>query len=255
MKSGHQVNIDQIWRNYLLNRDLELRDILVEHYLYLVRKITNQLVAGMPPHVQKSDLYSSGLNGLIRAIERFDHHKSKDFLKYASFLIKASIIDDIRKNAWVPRSVYYRIQKLSDAKDVLQKRLNKEPSDEDLCQYLQISSKELQQWFVSIRPALVVSLNESLLGDDVNGMPLVDCIADERSPTPFDIIDRRECIQMLSKALDSLDPREKQVMSLYYYERLSLKEIGAHLNITESRVCQIHSKSLFKLRATLQKVL
>lgn len=243
------------WQLYWATKEIHHRDFLIEAYLPLVKNVAHRLAAGMPSHVKIEDLYASGVEGLVRAVERFDPEKSKRFESYALFIIKAAIIDDLRKQDWIPRSVYQKAHRLADAMDSLRQMLGKEPTDGDLCEYLNISQQELSQWFSSSRPALVLSLNDDFsCQDDDEGLALEERIADERAETGYDVIRKKEAISILTEALLSLDEKERQVMALYYYDDLVLKEIGKILGVSESRVSQIHSKALLKLRGALSSL-
>ena len=243
------------WQLYWATKEIHHRDFLIEAYLPLVKNVAHRLAAGMPSQVKIEDLYASGVEGLVRAVERFDPEKSKRFESYALFIIKAAIIDDLRKQDWIPRSVYQKAHRLADAMDSLRQMLGKEPTDGDLCEYLNISQQELSQWFSSSRPALVLSLNDDFsCQDDDEGLALEERIADERAETGYDVIRKKEAISILTEALLSLDEKERQVMALYYYDDLVLKEIGKILGVSESRVSQIHSKALLKLRGTLSSL-
>ncbi|AAP05175.1 FliA/WhiG family RNA polymerase sigma factor [Chlamydia caviae] len=253
MKTQNTQNISEIWELYWETQEIEYRDTLIDFYLHLVKCVVHRLISGMPSHVKTEDLYASGVEGLVRAVERFDPEKSRRFEGYALFLIKAAIIDDLRKQDWVPRSVHQKANKLSEAMDTLRQSLGREPTDGDLCEYFQISQQELSGWFISARPALIISLNEERpsLSDGESGVALEERIPDERAETGYDIVDKKEFSSFLANAIEGLEEKERKVMALYYYEELVLKEIGKILGVSESRVSQIHSKALIKLRAAL----
>ncbi|AAD18506.1 transcription initiation factor sigmaD protein [Chlamydia pneumoniae TW-183] len=253
MKTQQTQNIIEVWNFYWETQEIEYRDSLIEFYLPLVKSVVHRLISGMPSHVKTEDLYASGVEGLVRAVERYNPERSRRFEGYAVFLIKAAIIDDLRKQDWVPRSVHQKANKLSGAMDSLRQSLGKEPTDLELCEYLNISQQELSGWFVSARPALIVSLNEEWpsQSDEGAGMALEERIPDERAETGYDVVDKQEFSLCLANAIQELEEKERKVMALYYYEELVLKEIGKVLGVSESRVSQIHSKALLKLRAAL----
>ncbi|EPP35638.1 RNA polymerase sigma factor, FliA/WhiG family protein [Chlamydia ibidis] len=254
MKTQNTQNISEVWDLYWDTQSVEHRDTLIHFYLHLVKCVVHRLIVGMPAHITTEDLYASGIEGLVRAVERFDPEKSRKFEGYALFIIKASIIDDLRKQDWIPRSVYQKASKLSEAIESLRQSLGREPTDGDLCEYLNLSQTELSGWFVSARPALLISLNEDNSyygGDSEHGVALHERIADERAETGYDIVDKQEFTSFLANAIAGLDEKERQVMALYYYEDFVLKEIGKILGVSESRVSQIHSKALIKLRSAL----
>lgn len=252
MENKIKSNISEIWDLYWETCEIEYRDALIDSYLHLVKYVVRRLISGMPSHVTAEDLYASGIEGLVRAVERFDPERSRRFEGYALFLIKAAIIDDLRRQDWVPRSVHQKANKLAEAIDSLRQSLGKEPTDGDLCEYFQISQEELSGWFISARPALIISLNEERSSlHDGEGIALEERIPDERAQTGYEIIDKKEFTRFLASAIEGLEERERKVMALYYYEDLVLKEIGKILGVSESRVSQIHSKALVKLRIAL----
>lgn len=253
MKIRNTETLD-VWQLYWNTSDVEYRDILIESYLHLVKSVVHRLIAGMPAHVKTEDLYASGVDGLVRAVEKFNPKKGRRFEGYAVFLIKAAIIDDLRKQDWVPRSVHQKAHKLSQATDVLRQSLGREPTDQEIGDYLSLSPQELSSWFISARPALILSLNDEFSHGGESGFSLEERIADERATTGYDAIDRKEFAAILTSAIQGLDEKERQVLALYYDEELVLKEIGRIMGISESRVSQIHSKALIKLRAVLTRL-
>ncbi|WP_201457127.1 FliA/WhiG family RNA polymerase sigma factor [Chlamydia sp. 17-3921] len=257
MKIQQSLNLSETWNLYWETQGIEYRDFLIESYLYLVKSVVYRLITGMPSHVKTQDLYASGVEGLVRAVERYNPERSRRFEGFAIFLIKAAIIDDLRKQDWVPRSVHQKANKLTEALETLRQSLGKEPTDLELCEYLNVSMHELSEWFVSARPALILSLNTNWpsQNEESEGVALEERIPDERAEMGYDVIDRKEFSSFLATAIQGLDEKERQVMALYYYEELVLKEIGKILGVSESRVSQIHSKALVKLRIALSTFL
>lgn len=256
MKTELNLEIKTVWKVYLDKRLIEDRDYLIESYLFLVKQVVHKLIMGMPSHIKAADLYAVGVDGLVKAVEKYDPSKSKRFEGYAVFLIKAAIIDDLRKQDWVPRSAHQKAAKLSQTMDVLRQKLGKEPTSGEICQYLKISLNDLNDWYVSSRPALMLSLNEdrAIDSDGEYTVSLEEKIADNRALTGYDVADKNEYIQLLSGAIQALEYKERQVMVLYYYEGLMLKEIGKIFGVSESRVSQIHAKALLKLRVAFQAI-
>ncbi|AGW37910.1 FliA/WhiG family RNA polymerase sigma factor [Chlamydia pecorum] len=256
MKIEQSSYLSELWNLYWETQDIQYRDSLIESYLHLVKSAVHRLIVGMPPHIKTQDLYASGVEGLVRAVERYNPERSR-FEGFAIFLIKAAIIDDLRKQDWVPRSVYQKANKLTEAMDTLRQSLGKEPTDLELCEYLNISLHELSQWFASSRPALIISLNTDWPSHSCEGegIALEERIPDERAETGYDVVDKKEFCSFLALAIQGLEEKERQVMALYYYEGLVLKEIGKILGVSESRISQIHSKALVKLRIALSAFL
>lgn len=256
MKTQDSLDLPEIWELYQRDRSIRYRDILIQSYLHLVKNVVHRLIVGMPAHVQAEDLYASGIEGLIRAVERYDPSRGSRFESYALLVIKGAIIDDLRKQDWVPRSVYQKAHKLTEAIESLRQSLGKEPTDGDLCEYFNITQRELSSWFSASRPALVISLNEDPVfqQDGERGVALGERIPDEKAETGFEFVDKQEFAAYLANAISGLEEKEQQVMILYYYEELILKDIGKILGVSESRVSQIHAKALIKLRIALSNI-
>lgn len=255
MKTQGSIDLSEVWRAYQNSRDIQYRDTLIQSYLHLVKSVVHRLIVGMPAHVQAEDLYASGVEGLVRAVERYDPSRGSRFESYALLVIKGAIIDDLRKQDWVPRSVYQKANKLTEAMEFLRQTLGKEPTNGDLCEYFNITQQELSSWFNSSRPALIISLNEDpVQHDGERGITLGEKIPDTKAETGFEFVNKKEYASFLAKAIASLEEKEQQVMTLYYYEELILKDIGKILGVSESRVSQIHAKALVKLRIALSQV-
>ncbi|WP_213319035.1 FliA/WhiG family RNA polymerase sigma factor [Chlamydiifrater volucris] len=257
MKTQDFPELSEPWKRYLETRAIVDRDFLIESYLYLVNIVVHKLSAGFPSHIHNEDLYAAGVEGLVRAVEKFNPEKSPKFEGYASFLIKASIIDDLRKQDWVPRSVHKKTGLLSSAIDSLRASLGREPTDFELCKHLQISQEELSEWYQLAKTSLMISIHEDRSCNDAEdrGFCLEDRLVDEKAMTGFEAAEKEERKKLLAGAILNLDERERQVLVLYYYEDLMLKEIGNILGVSESRVSQIHSKALLRLRSAFKNFL
>lgn len=243
----------RLWGNYQRSRLVEERDALIVHYLFLVKFAVGRIGAGLPTHIKMEDLYSSGVTGLIKAVERFDPTKNSKFESYAILLIKGAIIDELRELDWVPRSVHQKAHWITEGQQLLQNTLGREPTDQELAKHLGIEEEALGELFSRIRPAVVFSLDADSHSHSLEeeGLQLVEKIADLRAETSYTIADRNEWGLLLAQAIDGLPEQERKVLHLYYYEELMLKEIGKVLGVSESRVSQIHTKALLKLRRYL----
>ncbi len=243
--------LETLWKEWKESSDISVRDELIVHYLYLVKWVVARLVADLPGHIKLDDLYSSGVTGLIRAVEKYDPEKKSKFESYGILLIKGAIIDELRKLDWIPRSIHQKANWISTGQVHLQQKLGRDPTDEELSLHLGISKEEFSEVLAKIRPIVLVPLN-ALLQDDEEGTSLAERIPDKNCLTSSDIAHKKECANLLEKAMDTLLEQEKKVLLLYYYDELMLKEIGKVLGVSESRVSQIHTKAILKLRGHLK---
>jgi len=243
-----------IWDDYKRTGDKRLRDRLILTYAPLVKYVAGRLGTGLPAHVDEGDLVSYGLLGLMNAIERFDPHRDTKFETYAISRIKGSIIDELRSMDWVPRSVRSRAREIERGIVELEHRLHRPPSDEEIAAHLGISDAEFQDSLTQISRSSVAALDElwtisSSGGDTVS---LIDTLQDPNADDPSTEMTRTEVREALAGAIGKLPDREKTVITLYYYDELTLREIGEVLGVTESRVSQLHTKAILRLKAKLQ---
>jgi RNA polymerase sigma factor for flagellar operon FliA len=242
-----------LWREYRRSRDQDLRDRLILTYAPLVKFVAGRLGSGLPAHVEENDLVSYGLLGLIGAIERYDPDRDVKFETYAIARIKGSIIDELRALDWVPRSVRSRARDIERAITALEAKLHRAPTDEEIAQRLGITQGELEDSLTDISRSSIAALDElwtisSASGDQVS---LMETIEDPQGPEPQSALAQTELREALGEAIARLPEREKLVITLYYYEELTLREIGEVLGVTESRVSQLHTKAILRLKARL----
>ena len=252
MDSEDQREIDQLWAEYKATDDPKLRDSLIVHYSPLVKYVAGRVAVGLPQNVEQADLVSYGIFGLIDAIEKFDLDRGFKFETYAISRVKGAIIDELRSIDWVPRSVRAKARSLEKAYGTLEAKLHRAPTDAELAEELDLTDNQLQQTFSQISFIGLVALDETLsgAGDRGEAMSLGDTVPDA-TPGPMASYEVEEMRQTLAEAINGMPEREKIVLTLYYYEGLTLAEIGQVLGVTESRVCQIHTKSVIHLRAKI----
>jgi RNA polymerase sigma factor for flagellar operon FliA len=251
MDSEDQREIDQLWAEYKATDDPKLRDALIVHYSPLVKYVAGRVAVGLPQNVEQADLVSYGIFGLIDAIEKFDLDRGFKFETYAISRVKGAIIDELRSIDWVPRSVRAKARSLEKAYATLEAKLHRAPTDAEIAEELDMSDSQLQQAFGQISFIGLVALDETLSGGERGeSMSLGDTVADA-NPGPMAVYEVEEMRHILADAINGMPEREKIVLTLYYYEGLTLAEIGEILGVTESRVCQIHTKSVIHLRAKI----
>jgi len=241
-----------LWRAYKRTGDRALRDRLILTYAPLVKYVAGRLGSGLPAHVEEGDLVSYGLLGLIGAIERFDPERDIKFETYAIARIKGSIIDELRSMDWVPRSVRARARDIERSIAQLEAKLGRAPNDEEISSHLGITEEEFQDSLLEISRSSIAALDELWSGAG-GGDPvaLIDTIEDPEAPEPQQAMAQTELREALGEAIARLPEREKLVVTLYYYEELTLREIGEVLGVTESRVSQLHTKAILRLKARL----
>jgi RNA polymerase sigma factor for flagellar operon FliA len=242
-----------LWQEYKRTRDRILRDRLILSYAPLVKYVAGRLGSGLPAHVDEGDLVSYGLLGLIGAIERFDPDRDIKFETYAIARIKGSIIDELRSMDWVPRSVRARARDIERAIAALEAKLRRAPTDEEIAARLGITEEEFQDSLLEISRSSIAALDElwSSPGSGGDAVALIDTIEDPLAAEPQQAMAHTELREALGEAISRLPEREKLVVTLYYYEELTLREIGEVLGVTESRVSQLHTKAILRLKARL----
>ncbi|MBN1868756.1 FliA/WhiG family RNA polymerase sigma factor [Candidatus Sumerlaeota bacterium] len=237
-----------------LPRTLEDRNAMIEEYLPLVKYIASRIAGRLPSHVEIDDLINAGVIGLIDAIEKFDPTRKIKFKTYAEFRIKGAILDELRALDWVPRSTRQKATRLERAFTELEQQLGRVASDPEVVEHMGISFDEYNQMVVEARGISLISLDE-LHGDSDENTErnLLELLADPSYVDPAEAINLDQVYRIVAESIDMLPEKERLVISLYYYDELTMKEIGEILEITESRVSQIHTKAILRLRGRLLK--
>jgi len=242
------------WRQFRATRDPQLRDTLICHYVGLVRTVAGRLALRLPPHVSRDDLESAGVPGLLAAIESYDPEKEVDFAAYAQARIRGAILDELRDLDPLPRSLRDKARRIEAGITLLQQKFRRPPTDEEVATFLGLALEMYQQILVELRGGLHVSLDASRATgeeseDGESGAPQ---LPETRTPSPWHTLALKERQTILAEILEDLPSNERMVLTLYYYEELTMKEIGSILEVTESRVSQIHSAALLRIRARLR---
>ncbi|MDY0339759.1 MAG: RNA polymerase sigma factor WhiG [Coriobacteriia bacterium] len=254
MKTDPKAELASAWETFKDAGDIQARDRLIVAYSPLVKYVAGRLSSGLPRTVDTADLVSYGVFGLIDAIEKFDITRGIKFETYAIARIKGAIIDELRAMDWVPRSVRSRARQFESAYITLENRLKRVPSDSEIAVEMGVTPHELQSILTRVSYTSIISFEDmwtSGVDQDEHSDPL-SAIPDQAAEDPVSIFETAELKEILASAIDRLPDREKSVIALYYYEGLTLKEIGAVLGVTESRVSQMHTKAVLRLRARLQ---
>ncbi len=234
-----------LWQKLKLNKDFSAKAALIEHYVELVKIVAGRLYNTYGSNVEYDDLISYGIFGLIDAIDKFELEKSVKFETYAQIRIRGAIIDQLRNLDWVPRSIRQKSKAVDSAYHKLENSLGRSATDEEVAKEMEMSLPEFQSVLQQINNLHVVSLEEKLMEGSVNNLH------SEEETLPESIICTQESYETLQTSIENLPDREKQVIMLYYYEELTYKEIGSVLNISESRVSQLHTKAISRLKSKL----
>jgi len=244
----------RLWVEYKKSGERRLRDQLIVLYSPLVKYVAARVAVGLPQHVDGSDLVSYGIIGLIDAIDRFSPDRQVKFETYAIPRIRGAIIDELRAIDWVPRSVRAKARAVEQAYASLEATLLRTPTDAEVAAELDMSEPDLQDILRQISFVGVAALDEVFMvgGDRTDRTTLGDTIPDATAG-PVALFEDKESKEILAQAIMQLGERERTVLSLYYYEGLTLAEIGEILGVTESRVCQIHTKAVLQLRGRLNE--
>ena len=252
---GGQDRLADLWRRFKEESSQEARDQLILQYAPLVKYVASRVATSLPASVEQADLVSYGMFGLIDALEKFDRARGIKFETYAIPRIKGAIIDELRAMDWVPRSVRFKQREIEKALADLESMLKRQPTETELAERLGISRGELHEVITQISFVSVLALDESVnVGQDRGErVSLVDTLAD-KGFDPSSGVESQETRGLLAAAINALSEREKIVVTLYYFEGLTLAEIGEILGVTESRVCQIHTKAVGVLRGQLAEV-
>lgn len=244
----------RLWLDYAKTRSLDAREKLAEKYIHLIKYVINRMLA--VSHIESEvldydDLYSCGVMGLLAAIDNFDPKREVKFITYAIPRIKGSIIDELRSVDWIPRSLRQQVNKLQSAFVELESELQRPANENEIAQKLGISGDDIHGLMHHASKAALLSLDEVLRISDDGSATLGDVTPSRKIDDPRDQIQKEEIIELLTLAIENLPEKERLVVVMYYNDELTLREIGEVLGVTESRICQLHTKAMLRLRGKL----
>jgi len=245
------ASMDALWKEWRENGSVRAKDLILGEYAGLVKQTALRVAIGLPGHVELGDLVGAGVFGLIRAVESFDPEREIKFETYAVHKIRGAILDELRSLDWVPRSVRQKARDLQKTYAELSMRLGRMPYDDEVAEHLGLSIAEFEEVLNEVAPLTVLSLDEQD-GFEEDGPTLSETVADPQAVNALEELSERERRRVLRDAIAGLPEKERVVISLYHYEELNFKEIGKAMGVTESRVCQIHSKAMLKLRSRMR---
>lgn len=244
----------KLWKKYKRTKSQLLREEIVRKYLYLVKYVAGRVAIGLPPNVEFNDLVSYGILGLFDAIEKYDVTQGNKFETYGVSRIRGAIMDELRKLDWAPRLLRKRAREIERKMRELEDRYGRVATEDELARSLKMSVEDLNGIYSELNSTTFLSLDEVWQNDDGNKpISRLQTVEDSLITDQFSFVHQGEVKELLAQAIDQLPEKEKLVIILYYYENLTLREIGDVLNVSESRVCQIHTKVVLKLRSHLMK--
>ncbi len=253
VQSGARMaRLDGLWRKFLELGDNSAREQLALNYLYLVSYILGRIAINLPPHIDREDLEHQGVLGLLASLDNFDPEKQVKFETYASIRVRGAIIDYLRKQDLLSRPVRKRAGEIEQASEEFAKRLGRAPTISDLAKAMDTSEEEISVSLWKSSHSFIISLEKELYEDENGSGSTVGENVALNTPGPDDEAEKQNLLDCMAEAIRDLPDKEKQIIALYYHDELTLKEIGAVLGISESRVCQIHSRAVFYLRQKMQ---
>jgi RNA polymerase sigma factor FliA len=240
------------WEAYTQSRSPEMREKLLVQYLPLVRRVAGRMLGSLPRSVRMDDLISAGVVGLLSSVNNFDPSLGIKFETYAMNRIRGAMVDSLRELDWVPRSVRQKAKQLERVIEELSQKAGRPPSDLEVAERLSVSMDDYQRMLDEVNVTVLLSLDDTFPNQNGEGSPLSEMASDSQAPSSQDRLEELELRDLLVQNLKHLPDQERLVLALYYYEELTFKEIGNILRLTESRVSQIHSKAILKLKASVR---
>ncbi len=246
---------ENLWEKYIKTKDQMVRDYFVIKYAPLVKYVAGKVSMGMPQNIEFDDLVSYGIFGLIDAITKFDPARGIKFKTYAMTRIRGAIFDELRSIDWIPRSIRQKAKQVEQVISELENKLGRTVEDEEIAKEMGISNEELQSLLNKLSGTSMLSLNDIwYLGEDNDELSILETLEAPENMNPDILIEKEEIRDYIIDAIKKLPDKEKKVIVLYYYEDLTLKEIGQVLEVTESRVSQLHTKAIMRLRGRLGRI-
>lgn len=251
IKRLSEDEINNLWNKYLSDKsDKKSRDLIIVQYIYLVRYVVGRVKVSLPATISIEDITGYGVEGLINAVERFSPNKNSRFETYALIRIRGAILDKIRAQDFLPRSVRKKIKEVKQATEYLKQELGRTPTTNEIASYLDIEASKVAQ--IMSEDVTITSIYEKRGASD-DSIEIIDTIEDTNKLTPHEIAEEHNVKTDLQRALMRLPERERVLMVLYYQKNMTMKEIGETLNMSESRICQLHAQGLMKLKNILNE--
>ncbi len=243
----------QLWQHYLAHRDQASKNKILEKYAYLVRYIVSRMKIGLVPSLDKEDLESVGAIGLVKAMEKFDLSRNVKFETYAYRWVRGSVLDYLRKIDYLSRTFREKVKELKKAYNELKEKLQRDPTDEEIKGKLGIDQEELNRLYFEMAHSYTMPLESHSAGYDNEEDTSWETLKDESQPEMLQMMEKQEMVRVLRDSIDRLPQKEKLVVSLYYYDDMTFKEIGDIMEVSESRVCQLHTKAMLNIQKEMNR--
>lgn len=241
-----------LWDSYRGNNDEQARESLILSYVHLVKYVAGRVAISLPNHIEIDDIFAAGLLGLIQAIEKYDPDREIKFETYAVPRIKGAMLDELRTQDWFPRSIRHKAKLLEKVLADLEMKLGRSASDREIADYMNISMEEFYSLLDDVSLTSLISLDQGISSNEEGLYSVVGESAPRAEVVdPYGNLETKEMLAIIKKTLDGMPEKERLVIALYYYEELTLKEIGKVLDVSESRVCQIHTKAILRLKGRI----
>ena len=224
---------------------------LIERFLPLVRNVVDRIKMTLPLHIDADDLYSVGVTGLLAAVRKYDPEQGNTFASYAAMRIRGAVLDELRRMDWCPRRTRARARKLKESINQLEQKIGRTANEDEICDALGLSHKEYAKWLEEVRPVTFIALDQHAEGEESEGASLHELLADESDKTGRDSLEKTELLQLLTQRMADLPDIPRKILAMYYFENMRLAEIAEVFDLTESRICQIHSQTILGLRSFL----
>jgi len=254
-KEFDNIDEDTLWKRYVKAHEQDVRDYFVIKYAPLVKYVAGKVAMGMPQNIEFEDLVSYGIFGLIDAITKYDPNRGIKFKTYAMTRIRGAMFDELRSIDWIPRSIRQKAKQVEQVIAELENKLGRTVEDEEIAQELRMSNSDFQSLVSKLSGTSMLSLNDIwYLGDESDELSILETLEAPKNINPDVLIEKEEIRDYIVDAIKKLPDKEKKVIVLYYYEDLTLKEIGEVLEVTESRISQLHTKAIMRLRGRLGRI-
>ncbi|HWA25116.1 MAG TPA: FliA/WhiG family RNA polymerase sigma factor [Lacunisphaera sp.] len=226
---------------------------LIERFLPLVRNVVDRIKLTLPPHIDADDLYSVGVTGLMAAVRKYNPEQCNTFAGYAATRIRGAVLDELRRLDWCPRRARARARKLKEAINELEQRIGRTATEDEICEEMGVSQAEYRKWLEESRPVTFVALDSHAAGEESDGASLHEFLADDNDITGRENLEKEELLKLLTERMAELPEMPRKILAMYYFEHMRLAEIAEVFNLTESRICQIHSQTILSLRTFIKR--